>query len=119
MGRGYHHVSVDGKCQLTHRVIWESVFGPIPKGMQVDHINGDKKDNRLNNLRLVTPQQNQYNRANTKGFTWCKQAGKWKAAIMCNYKHIHLGYYDNIIDARAAYLRKYNEINGENFNGRI
>ena len=119
MGAGYAHVWVDGKTQLTHRVLWESAFGPIPKGKMIDHINGDKKDNRLENLRCVTAQQNQYNRACTKGFSWDKSRGKWRAQITHNYKVIFLGRYDNIIDARAAYLRKYNEINGENFNGRI
>ena len=109
----------EGRSRYEHRVLWESAFGPIPEGMQIDHINGKTKDNRLENLRLVTNQQNQYNRANVKGFTWEKNRGKWRAQITYNYKVIFLGRYDNIIDARAAYLRKYNEINGENFNGRI
>ena len=51
--------------------------------------------------------------------TMDKWSGKWKAQITHNYKNIFLGRYTNLIDARAAYLRKYNEINGENFNGRI
>lgn len=119
MTTGYCNVWVNGKTQLTHRVLWESAYGPIPDGMQVDHINGDKMDNRLENLRIVTPQQNQYNRANVKGFSWDKRRGTWRAQITHNYKMIFLGYHDTIIDARAAYLRKYNEINGENFNGRI
>ncbi len=115
----YSMVRIDGKRQYAHRVVWESAFGPIPDGMQIDHINGETKDNRLENLRCVTRQQNQYNRACTNGFTWDKLRGKWKAQIKHNYKNIFLGRYDNIIDARAAYLRKYKEINGENFNGRI
>jgi hypothetical protein len=42
----------------AHRLIWESVHGPIPDGMQINHINGDKADNRIANLEIVTPQQN-------------------------------------------------------------
>ena len=115
----YSFITVDGKKRYAHRVVWESAHGPIPDGMQIDHINGIKNDNRLENLRCVTVQQNQYNRADVKGFTWDKWSGKWKAQITHNYKNIFLGRYTNLIDARAAYLRKYNEINGENFNGRI
>ena len=115
----YSLITVDGKRRYAHRVLWESAFGPIPEGMMIDHINGDKKDNRLENLRCVTNQQNAYNRADVKGFTWDKWSGKWKAQIKHNYKNIFLGRYTDLIDARAAYLRKYNEINGENFNGRI
>ena len=115
----YSLITIDGKTQYAHRAIWESAFGPIPKGMMIDHINGDTKDNRLENLRCVNRQQSAYNRADVKGFTWDKSRGKWYAQIKHNYKSIFLGRYDNIIDARAAYLRKYTEINGENFNGRI
>ena len=119
MNERYSVVSVDGKRRYAHRVIWESAFGPIPDGMVIDHINGNGKDNRLENLRLVNKQQNGYNRADVKGFTWDKRHKKWLAQIKHNYKNIYLGRYDTIIDARAAYLRKYTEINGENFNGRI
>lgn len=44
--------------QLVHRVMWETFVGPIPEGMQIDHINGDKTDNRLENLELVTCKEN-------------------------------------------------------------
>lgn len=43
---------------LAHRLVWEMVNGPIPDGMQINHINGIKTDNRIANLELVTPQQN-------------------------------------------------------------
>lgn len=53
----------DGKQETfaRHRVIWFYFNGEIPKGMQIDHINGDKTDNRLENLRLVTPKENNNN----------------------------------------------------------
>jgi len=44
--------------QYIHRIIWESVHGPIPAGLQIDHRNGVRSDNRIANLRLVTPQEN-------------------------------------------------------------
>lgn len=43
---------------LAHRMIWESVHGKIPDGMQINHINGIKDDNRIENLELVTPSKN-------------------------------------------------------------
>jgi hypothetical protein len=48
----------NGPEMLAHRLIWEIVNGPIPEGMQINHINGIKTDNRIANLELVTPQQN-------------------------------------------------------------
>lgn len=51
---GYRVVSVNKKLQLAHRVIWIMHFGSIPAGMEVDHINHVKSDNRITNLRLVT-----------------------------------------------------------------
>ena len=43
---------------LAHRLVWEAVHGPIPKGMELNHINGVKTDNRIANLELVTPSEN-------------------------------------------------------------
>ena len=57
-GRGYVEISSAGMVGLAHRMIWESVHGLIPAGMQINHINGIKTDNRLVNLELVTPHEN-------------------------------------------------------------
>jgi hypothetical protein len=57
-GKGYIHLRVGKTFKLAHRLIWEHVNGPIPKGMSIDHINGVRSDNRIVNLRLVTHQEN-------------------------------------------------------------
>lgn len=61
-GGGYLQVGLwkDGKGKLykVHRLVWEAFNGPIPEGMQVNHINEDKTDNRLENLNLMTPKEN-------------------------------------------------------------
>lgn len=63
-GHGYFQVRIAGKKQLVHRLIWEAFNGPIPKGMQIDHINRVRTDNQLENLRLVTQTQNNRNKSN-------------------------------------------------------
>lgn len=56
---GYVQANINKKkTKLAHRLIWESVHGPIPDGLQINHINGVKTDNRICNLELVTPREN-------------------------------------------------------------
>lgn len=54
-------VSIDGRRKYLHRYAWEKAYGPIPSGHYVDHINRDTSDCRLENLRLVTPQESALN----------------------------------------------------------
>lgn len=106
----YKKVWIDGKNQYLHRVLWEEANGPIPEGMQIDHINGDRYDNRLENLRVVTRQENMRNArrscSNTSGVTgvsWNKRDQKWQAKIYDdNGKQVHLGFHANLDDAVAA-----------------
>lgn len=69
----------------------------------IDHINGVRDDNRIENLREVTRQQNAFN-TKAKGYCWCKNKNKWKSEITHNYKKKHLGYFDKEEDASDAYL---------------
>lgn len=108
---GYVRIHINGKAEYVHRVIWEHVNGPIPKGMHVDHINGNKSDNRITNLRLVSPSQNAQNRygaakgtlSNVKGVGWNKRSGKWVAQIKGPFGRYKLGMFDSIDEASAAY----------------
>jgi len=70
---GYYVVRVGGRKVPVHRIIFELHYGPIPKGLFIDHVDGVRSNNRIENLRVVTKQQNQQNAKmysnNTSGYT--------------------------------------------------
>ena len=104
---------------FMHREVWRLAGRTIPAGQELDHINGDPLDNRIENLRVVTHQQNSCNRKSQcgssryKGACWHKAKGKWHASIMHNGKRIHLGYFANEIEAAKAYDTAARRLFGE------
>lgn len=87
---------------------------------EIDHINGDKTDNRACNLRLATHAQNMRNRpmkpgnkSGAKGVSWHKTNRKWVAQIQVNRRKKTIGYYITIEDAAAAYARESEAMHGE------
>lgn len=114
-GRGYVQARVGNKVVRLHRYLWHSVNGVIPEPMEIDHINRDKSDNRLANLRLATPSQNSRNylRGGASPFpgvteiSYYRRHGRgarWKSAITIHGKSVHLGCFDDEHAAHAAYL---------------
>jgi hypothetical protein len=86
----------------------------------VDHINGDRLDNRKCNLREVTVQQNNFNKSARKksssvfkGVYFCNTKRKWRASIRINKKSKALGYHDLEIDAARVYNKAATELFGE------
>ena len=108
---GYRQIRLDGVGYPAHRMIWIYHNGSINDDLQIDHINGNKDDNAIENLRLVTAQQNCYNRSrlNAKGYTWSKRNNKWQAGIWLNGKLKYLGLFINEEDARNVYLQACNQ----------
>lgn len=97
---------------LMHRLILGLKHGDRREG---DHINHDTLDHRRSNLRIVTHQENQWNRHNPKGYHWNQSAKKFNAKIKVNGKFKFLGYYDTASNAHAAYLMgkaEYHKIRG-------
>jgi hypothetical protein len=85
---------------LSHHFAYYIIHNKIVE--QIDHINGDRSDNRIDNLREVTNQQNTFNRKGTKGYSL--NSGKFMAQIRINNKQINLGRFNTEEEAREAYL---------------
>ena len=105
-----------GKRYLEHRLVWFYHYGEWPKD-QIDHINGIRDDNRIENLREVTNQQNVCNslgssssKSRYKGLTWYKSRSKWQVRVRHMDKTHHVGYFHNEIDAAKAYDVKAKEL---------
>jgi hypothetical protein len=106
---GYNRVRINGKNWFRHRLVvaaFNKNFDINNTEHIVDHVDGDKINNAFSNLRVVTPQGNQFNNHVAKGYYWNKAAGKWHAYITINQKVKYLGCFDieKEEDARAAYL---------------
>lgn len=106
---GYVVIGIAGQLHYAHRLACIYMTGTAPQ--QVDHKDGDRSNNRWNNLRSATHQQNVLNakRAanNTSGFkgvSWHKGASKWSAYIILDGRKRHLGLHETAADAHGAYL---------------
>jgi hypothetical protein len=119
-GSGYVYVNVDKQSYRAHRIIWLWVTGEDPGSDLVDHIDGDRLNNRFANLRRASYSQNGANykkpRRNTsgyKGVSWSPTHGKWAANIRHQGRLRWLGRFDSTEEAHAAYLKAAAELFGE------
>lgn len=107
-GHGYRQIGFEKKNFMAHRLAWAFEYGEWPNG-DVDHINRDKDDNRITNLRLATQSQNNANQGmyctNTSGFKGVTRLRyAWQAQIQVNGKNHYLGSFRSKEDAARAYL---------------
>lgn len=116
---GYVVIGVQGKVYRAHRLAWLYMTGEWPD-RDIDHINGDKSDNRIANLRSATKIENKRNRrrntdntSGCKGVSWHKRDQKWYARIMVDGKSKSLGYYKSLQSAHAAYCAASQKYHGE------
>lgn len=105
---GYTLLKIRGESHRVHRLIFLMHHGYMPHF--IDHINGNRSDNRIENLRACSPLQNARNRctqtvnkAGFRGIRWVPEKKKFKARICVDRKQIHLGYYVTKEEAAAAY----------------
>jgi hypothetical protein len=118
-GGGYRIICIDQKQYRAHHLVWVWVYGEWPS-VEIDHINGNRDDNRIENLRLATASQNRTNKViqsnNKSGFKWvykCSQTGKWRAEINSNTdgsrKRLHQSLHstpEEAYDAACAAAKK-------------
>jgi len=105
---GYLCIFHNGKRFRCHRIVWLLHKGEWPKH-QIDHINRNKLDNRIENLRDVPRRINSANKSNNAsmvGTTWHPKKRKWKAKIQVNNKSIHLGYFNTQEEASQRYQQE-------------
>ena len=124
---GYYRVSLSNKgnaiTKQIHRLVLTTFENNCDNKKYVDHIDNNCMNNCLLNLRYVTIQENGYNRkisvnnsCGIKGVSFHKTSKKWRAEIKINGKSVHIGYFNNIEDAKNARQIKSREIFGEYIN---
>jgi hypothetical protein len=115
---GYRRVGIDFTDHLVHRIVWLHEMGEMPPGV-LDHINMDRLDNRIENLRAATKSQNGFNRRQSKrnntgfkGVCYDKARGNYVAKICVNYEQMNLGRFSSPEEAHAAYAAAAARLHG-------
>ena len=123
-GHGYPMCWYEGKVWLVHRLAFLLMGEEIP--IEVDHINGNRSDNRWCNLRAVTRTEQNRNTCRSKnntsgvtGVSWDKRNNRWRATIWENSKQVSLGYYNCFLDAVATRKRAEREYGYHENHGRV
>lgn len=105
---GYLRSQIGNVFCFAHRVAWTLFYQATPQG-QIDHIDRDRANNRISNLRVVTNAENNRNKkmhptstTGINGVSFYKRSGKWRAQIAVNQVRMCLGYFDTIDEAAAA-----------------
>ena len=106
--QSYRRVSIKGSVYLIHRIAWAITYGEWPDS-ELDHIDGNRCNNSIANLRKATLQTNMRNKSRyaknttgTTGVSWYSPYGKYVAVISAGGKKRYLGYFDNLDDAIEA-----------------
>jgi hypothetical protein len=99
---GYIIICINQKEYRAHRLAWLYVYGKMPIKF-IDHINLNKSDNKISNLREATKSENAMNvklssknKSGYKGVSWNKEKNKWKVALKLNGKQKHFGYFNDL-----------------------
>lgn len=115
---GYIKIIIDNRDYMAHRLAWLYVYGVWPT--QIDHINGDKYDNRIVNLREVTSSQNQANaklrsdnKVGMRGIHWSSLRSKWRALVFRDGKYVARGWFDDLEEAKAFIISNHLKAHGE------
>ena len=117
--RGYIRIGVNGESYLAHRLALLLSGMTLMDRDQVDHINGDRSDNRLSNLRIATHSENcqnakarKDNATGLKGVGYDRRRGMWRARIKFDRSAKWLGYFNSPEEAHAAYCAEAIKLHG-------
>lgn len=117
----YIRIRIDGNNYRAHRLAWLYCYGTFPSN-EIDHINGNKSDNSIKNLREATHQQNMFNKGKTasnksgfKGAYYIPKLNKWRATCKVNGVKHHIGLFDSPEGAHLAYIEYASNIHGDFF----
>ena len=106
---GYGCLRLDNNLMLLHRVVWTYHNGPIPDGAFIDHIDGDRRNNTIENLRLASNSENLLNKgprrdsgSGVKNVMWNAPTQSWRVKLVVDGKHRHFGLFATIEEAEAA-----------------
>ncbi len=117
-GGGYKVVKIQKSVKYVHQMVAMAFLGHVPNGhkLVVDHIDEDKLNNNLNNLRIVSNRENLSRRGGSSkyvGVYFSKSTNKWASKIKVGRKEIWIGRFKNEIDAHNAYQNKLKELSNE------
>ena len=121
-GYGSFRHPIEKRSIRSHRFSYELTHGPIPQGMEIDHICHNRACVNPEHLRLTTRKQNIENhsgamrssKSGVRGVHWRADVNKWQGMVRNNGKLHHVGYFDDIEDAAQAVARKRNELHTHN-----
>lgn len=115
---GYRIIKIDGRDIYAHRLAWFLTYGQVPT-LPLDHINGNRDDNSIANLREATASQNTINqklrsdnRSGYRGVQWSERHKKWRARIKVDGETTELGYFDTALAASNAYEMAADRLHG-------
>jgi len=120
MANGYSYIKINKKLYLSHRLAWIYINGEVTK--ELDHINNNRSDNKISNLRIASKFQNQCNKKvnknniyGIKGITLHSKCNKFQARIGLNNKTIYVGLYDDFFEACCSIISVRNKLHGKFF----
>lgn len=116
---GYREIEINNKKYKAHRLAWLYVYGEMPKNL-IDHVDGNRSNNKISNLREATYQTNsenyktpQTNKSGVKNVSWYKNLNKWVVSISVKQTGKTIGYFDDLELAELVAIEARNKYRGE------